>query len=150
MKKVAAFCASNSQFCDCGTAAIYRLISIRDEPVRQKAISSISKALESNKHPLTGQILKDKRLSENDIKKVIENSEREVRGELTKKYEQERKNPPYNGTPQKDDFKDVPPAPIAQTLLTLIVNLRFRLHQKTHRARLCLPAINRRRCTTFR
>jgi hypothetical protein len=67
------------------------LINIRDDPVRDKAISSVSNALKSGKHPLTGQFLKDKRLPEKTIKKVIQQVEQEIRGELTEKYKAEKK-----------------------------------------------------------
>ena len=119
VKRAAKLCASAPEYSDCSTAAIMALIRIRDDPVRDKAISSISNALKLGKHPLTGQIMKDKKLPEKTIKKVIQQIELEVRGELTKKYEQEKKTapkkPPYNGTPQPGDYP-APPAPMAQTL----------------------------------
>jgi hypothetical protein len=96
VKKAAKFCAGASEFSDCSTASIMALIQIKDEPVRQKAISSVSNALKSGKHPLTGVFLKDKRLPEKTIRKVIQSVEREVRGELirelTKKYEEDHKS----------------------------------------------------------
>jgi hypothetical protein len=92
VKKAAAFCVDHQDMSDCSTRSLMALIDIRDDPVREKAISSISKSLESGKHPLTGQILKDKRLTEREIKKVIEKAELEVRGELSKKYAENRKN----------------------------------------------------------
>jgi len=119
VKRAAKLCASAPEYSDCSTAAIMALIRIRDDPVRDKAISSISNALKLGKHPLTGQIMKDKKLPEKTIKKVIQQIELEVRGELTKKYEQEKKTAPkkpsYNGTPQPGDYP-APPAPVAQTL----------------------------------
>ena len=94
VKKAAAFCVDHEEYSNCSTVAIMALIDIRDDPVREKAISSISKAFDSNKHPVTGQILKDKKLTEREIKKVIEKAEMEVRGELSKKYAEQRKNKP--------------------------------------------------------
>ncbi len=115
IKKVAKFCASNPQFCDCGTAPIYRLITIPDDPVRQNAISSASKSLESGKHPVTGVFLKDKRLTDSDVKKIIQKAEMEVRGELTEKYkaEQKAKKPGYVGCYQPGEIKTTndPPQP---------------------------------------
>lgn len=95
-------------FVDCGTKAIMALIRIVDDPVREKAISSISKSLESGKHPLTGKILKDKKLTEREIKQVIEKSEMEVRGELTKKYTEDRKN---KTSPVREEPPDAHPDP---------------------------------------
>jgi len=43
---------SKPEYSDCSTAAIMALIRIRDDPVRDKAISSISNALKLGKHPL--------------------------------------------------------------------------------------------------
>ena len=63
-KKAAKLCSSIPDLSDCSTRAIMALIDIRDDPVRDKAISSVSNALKSGKHPLTGQILKDKKLSD--------------------------------------------------------------------------------------
>jgi hypothetical protein len=58
VKRAAKFCASASEYSDCSTAAIMALIQIWDDPVRDKAISSVSNALKT-------------------IKKVIQNIERE-------------------------------------------------------------------------
>lgn len=106
VKKVAKFCASQSQFCDCGTAPIYRLISIPDDLVREKAISSASKALESGKHPVTGAFIKDKRLTDRDVKKIIDTAEREVRGELAKQYREEKKS---QGSSSNGEHPEPPP-----------------------------------------
>ena len=50
-----------------------------------------------------------------DIKKVLEKSELEVRGEIVKKIKREKK-PPFNGTPQKDDFKSTERIELPKTL----------------------------------
>lgn len=105
VKKAAKFCATASEFSDCSTAAICALISIRDDPVRDKAILSVSNALKSGKHPLTGEFLKDKRLPEKTIKKVIRKVEMEVRGELTEKYKEEKQAGPEK-EPEKDRVAD--------------------------------------------
>jgi len=110
VKRAAKLCASAPEYSDCSTAAIMALIRIRDDPVRDKAISSVSNALKSGKHPLTGQIMKDKKLPEKTIKKVIQQVEREVRGDLTKKYERERKEKPEQET-QEDPLPVSPYVP---------------------------------------
>lgn len=91
VKKVAKFCASNPAFADCGTRAIYRLISISDEDVRNHAISLAEKAL--NEETPTGGKKRD-RLTEREIKKIIDRSFKEVRTDLTEKYKSEKPNPP--------------------------------------------------------
>lgn len=112
VKKAAKFCSSNPDFSDCATKPIMTLIRIRDESVRQKAISSISNALKSNKHPLTGAFLKDKRLPEKTIKKVIQKVEKEVRGELTEEYRKEAEAlpaSPYQPQPNSIPVTNAPP-----------------------------------------
>ena len=69
------------------------LIHIKDEQVRQQVISSVSKALESGKHPVTGKFLKNKRLTERDIRKIFERESGGVR-------------------PEPRPVQDVKPAPI--------------------------------------
>jgi len=82
VKKAAAFCDEHPDLSDCSTRAIMALIRIRDDPVREKAISSIEKSFESGKHPLTGQIIKKKVITEREVKKLIERAEIEYRKEL--------------------------------------------------------------------
>lgn len=84
VKQAAKFCDEHSDLSDCSTRAIMALIRIRDDSVREKAISSIEKSFESGKHPLTGQVLKKKALTEREIKAVIERADLEVRKELMK------------------------------------------------------------------
>jgi hypothetical protein len=78
--------------------------------VRENAISSIEKSLESGKHPLTGKIIKDKNLLEKDIKKVISKSELEVRGEIVKKIKKERAP-----DPAPEPVKEPEPIPVPET-----------------------------------
>jgi len=115
VKKAAEFCVEFPEISDCSTHSIMTLIRCSDDSVRDNAISSIRKSLDSGKHPLTGKAIKTKRLSEKDIKKVLEKSELEVRGEIVKKIKREKK-PPYNGTPQKDDFKSTERIELPKTL----------------------------------
>jgi hypothetical protein len=105
VKKAAKFCSVAGEFSDCATSAILALINVSDDLVRDKAISSVSNSLKSSKHPLTGQFLKDKKLPEKTIKKVIRNIEREVRGELTKTYEKEQQPAPE--TPKEPEKEHI-------------------------------------------
>ena len=61
------------------------LIRNRDEQIRGKALSSISKALETGKHPVTGKFLKDKQITVKTVESVIEDIEIEIRNEEMKK-----------------------------------------------------------------
>lgn len=94
VKQAAKFCDEHSDLSDCSTRAIMALIRIRDDSVREKAISSIEKSFESGKHPLTGQVLKKKALTEREIKAVIERADLEVRKELMKDAPPAEKKPP--------------------------------------------------------
>ena len=111
VKQAAKFCAVVSDLSECSTRSILALIRIKDEPVKNRAISLAINTLKEET-PTGGQ--KRDRLTEKEIKKLIDRAEREVRGELAKKYRQEKK-PSYNGTPQPGDYP-APPAPMAQTL----------------------------------
>lgn len=91
VKQAAAFCDEHSDLSDCSTRAIMALIRVQDEMVREKAILSIKKAFESGKHPLTGVFLKNKVLTEREIKALIDRADLEVRKELGKEI---RKDPP--------------------------------------------------------
>jgi len=61
------------------------LIRITDKDIREKALSSISKSLESGKHPKTGKFLKDKQITEKMVESVIEDIEIEIRNEAMEK-----------------------------------------------------------------
>ena len=110
VKRAAKFCAANGNFSPCSTKAIIALISIKDDPVRNRAISLAEKVLKEET-PTGGK--KREKLTEHEIKKIVDQSFKELHTEPPKK-------PPYNGTPQKPAVKEsltVPPsAPIAQTL----------------------------------
>lgn len=84
VKQAAKFCDDHSDLSDCSTRAIMALIRVRDDLVRDNAISSIEKSFDSGKHPLTGQILKKKVLTEREVKAIIGRAEIEVRKELMK------------------------------------------------------------------
>jgi len=76
VKKIAEFCLTQpEQICSLATDTIHTLISIQDSAVRDKVISSVSKSLESGKHPITGEQMKKKgnfyRLPNSIVEKVI-------------------------------------------------------------------------------
>ena len=116
VKQAAKFCASVPEISNCSTDAILALIRIRDEPVKNRAISLARIAL-IDATPTGGKI--QKRMTKPEIKKIIQKAELEIRGELTEQYKEEKKTAPkkpsYNGTPQPGDYP-APDAPVAQTL----------------------------------
>jgi hypothetical protein len=57
VKSVADFCEGKPEISGLSTNAVMPLIRIQDEEVRDKAISSVSNALKSGKHPITGKFL---------------------------------------------------------------------------------------------
>jgi hypothetical protein len=79
VKQVAEFCTAHLAFANLPTRSIRPLLRERNEEIKARAISSISKSLESGKHPITGKHLKKGRLTEVDVKKVIEQKDRELR-----------------------------------------------------------------------
>jgi hypothetical protein len=87
VKRAAKFCAEHSDLSDCSTRSIIALIRIKDDPVRARAVSLAEKAL-NQATPTGGK--KQTRLTEKEVRKLIQKAEMEVRGEFTKKYEQER------------------------------------------------------------
>jgi hypothetical protein len=103
VERVDKFCKSNPAFADCGTRPLYRLIGVRDESVRNRAISLAQNAL-NDATPTGGTI--QKRLTEPEIKKLIQKAEVEIRGEPTKKTK----------PPLPVEIASVPAAPIVQTL----------------------------------
>ena len=109
------FCRTHLLFSAFSTDAILSLIDHSDEKVKETAIFTVEKSLDLDKHPLTGKFLKQKRLSKVEVEKVIEKAELEVHGTISKKIRKEKKTP-FNGTPQKDDFKDTEPVPEPKTL----------------------------------
>lgn len=111
VKQAAKFCASHSDFSDCSTRAIIALIRVKDENVREKALSSAQKSLESGKLPVTGKFLKNHRLTEAEIKKIIDQALKEVRLEYTEDYKKEGKKPftqPPKDHPNHDKFTPQP------------------------------------------
>ena len=71
IKKVNKFVEEYPDFAVLPTRVIRTVFRVRDDPVREKVISSVLKSLKSGKHPITGEFLKNKRLTERDVKKVI-------------------------------------------------------------------------------
>jgi hypothetical protein len=87
VKAVAAFCDEHAAFADMPTRPIRALIRIKDDPVREKAISHVKNAL--NKETPTGGKC-TKTLTEQEIKKIIKNAELEVLSEIRKKHEENK------------------------------------------------------------
>jgi hypothetical protein len=101
------------------------LIRIRDDSVREKAISSIEKSFKSGKHPLTGLILKKKVLTEREVKAIINRADMELRKELMKDSPPEREMPSPPAKPAKkilcmyypNDWKEGDPCNAPSTIL---------------------------------
>jgi hypothetical protein len=106
VKQASTFCDDNSEFSELPTSAILTLIRVSDDLVKERAISSISKALESKRNPVTGKIIKDvKGLTAKDIKKIIDIACTEIR------MERPPEDPPVKSEEKKESpKKEVPPA----------------------------------------
>lgn len=91
VERVSKFCASNPIFVDCATQPLYLLITVKDEDIKNKAISLAEKALKQETP--TGGTIK-KRLTEQEIRKLIHTAEKEIRGDLTKKFAAEKEKEP--------------------------------------------------------
>lgn len=124
VKKAAAFCDENPTFVDCGTKAIMALIRVKDDPVRERAISHAQNAL-NDTLPTGGK--KKKSLTEREVKKLIERADIEVRKELMKDLPPEKKPPRPAPAPvpavkparcmylTRDDHHCTAPGPLRQT-----------------------------------
>lgn len=111
VKKVAKFCSSNPTFAVCGTRPIYRLISHKDDDIRNRAISIAENRLKQET-PTGGKI--EKRLTEPEVRKILKKAELEVRGELTEKYKKEaevKPTSPFQPAPGSIPVTDSPPQP---------------------------------------
>jgi uncharacterized surface protein with fasciclin (FAS1) repeats len=83
VKDVAMFCDEHAAFADLPTRPIRALIRIKDEQVRDRAISSVKKLLNLPKSQDTGRFIKS--ITEKEVKKIIEDVEIEVRNEAMDK-----------------------------------------------------------------
>jgi hypothetical protein len=83
VKQAAAFCDEHVEFSTLPTKPILTLIRIKDEQVRDRAISSVKKLLNLPKSQETGRFVKS--ITEKEVKKVIEDIEIEVRNEKIEK-----------------------------------------------------------------
>ena len=88
VERVDKFCSSNPAFADCATRPIYRLITEKDEEVRNKAISLAEKSLKEETP--TGGIVRT-RLTEPEIIIFIRKARRELRGESGEEKKVEKK-----------------------------------------------------------
>lgn len=100
VKKAADFCDVHAEFSDFPTASLRPLIREQDENIRDIAISSISKSLESLKHPKSGKFIK--KLTEKDVRLIIE----QVRSEIKKEAAS------HTVSVQPEASAAQPPAPI--------------------------------------
>lgn len=78
VKLAASFCESNSAFAECGSRAITRLLRVRDDDIKNIAISLAEKALKELT-PTGGK--KRDRLTEPEIKEIIKKAENVIGGE---------------------------------------------------------------------
>ena len=69
VKQAAKFCDEHSALSECSTRAIITLIRVKDDPVRERAISLAENALNAST-PTGGK--KVKSLTEREIKKIIQ------------------------------------------------------------------------------
>ena len=72
LQEVGFFCTQHPALSQTKTKPIKRLMRIPDPEIKEKAISSIEKALESGKSPITGIFTGQKGVTEKEVKKVIE------------------------------------------------------------------------------
>jgi hypothetical protein len=113
VKKAAKLCATIPDLSGCSTRSIMALIRIKDEDVRNHAISLAEKALKEET-PTGGK--KRDRLTEKEIKKIVDISFKEVRIDLTEKFKKEDQKPKKPGfvgcyQPGEVPVTDAPPQP---------------------------------------
>jgi len=80
VRSAAKFCVDHSDMSECSTRTILALIRVRDDPVRERAISLAENVLKDTT-PTGGK--KKTRLTERQVKKLIERADREVHAELS-------------------------------------------------------------------
>jgi len=79
-EQVSDFCAEHSDMSECSTRAILALIRVKNNPVRERAVLLAENALKGTT-PTGGK--KKTRLTEREIKKIIDQADREIRSELS-------------------------------------------------------------------
>jgi hypothetical protein len=104
VKQAAKFCDQHVDLSTLATKPILALIRIKDPEVKDRALLSISNALESGNHPISGKRLRKGRLTEADVKKVIKQKELE----LTQEAMVESQNDNHK-IPQLNQKKDTTP-----------------------------------------
>ncbi len=102
IEKAYYFCEEpqHSAFADLPTRPIRALIRIKDEQVRDRAISSVKKLLELPKSQDTGRFVKS--ITEKEVKKIAEQAELEIRKELMEKMKKEREDSPIKEITQEE------------------------------------------------
>jgi len=83
VKQAAKFCDEHGEFSPLPTKPILTLIRIKDEQVRDRAISSVKKLLNLPKSQDTGRFIKS--ITEKEVKKIVEDIEIEIRNENIEK-----------------------------------------------------------------
>jgi hypothetical protein len=91
VKQAAKFCASNSEFTECSTDAIITLIRVKDEDVKNKAISLVKNAL-IQEMPNGGK--KNFRLTKPEVRKFVKKAEVEVRGKMVEEFKKDTDQKP--------------------------------------------------------
>ena len=117
VKRATEFCTSHPDMSECSTRAIMTLLRVKDEPVKDLAISLAINAL--NVSTPTGGKTHD-RLTEPDIKKLIQKAKLEIIGESTKNDKQEIKRQTTNCTSQEGDLQNDELVPEQQPLSQVI------------------------------
>lgn len=82
VRQVTRFVELHADFSALPTKPILTLIRIKEPEVKARVIASVTKALETKKHPITGKHLIKGRITEADVKQVIAQKDRELRLEL--------------------------------------------------------------------
>jgi hypothetical protein len=106
VKAAAEFCDTHDDFSSLPTRPILALIRVKDDNVRDKAISLVENVLKS-KTPTGGKRVKS--LTEREIKKIIGIAEGEIRAELGQQY----KETELNRKTQLDKIEETAPTEIA-------------------------------------
>ena len=89
VKKAADFCEAFPEISDLTTAALRPLIREKDTKVRDKAILSVKKSLESKKNPINGKF-SEQRITEKEVRAMVFRAMDEVKEEEIERIERER------------------------------------------------------------
>jgi hypothetical protein len=107
VKQAAKFCVDHADFSALPSKPIIALIRVKDDNVRDKAISLVENVLKS-KTPTGGKRVKS--LTEREIKKIIGIAEGEIRSELGQQYKEKE----LSRKTQGGEIGEIPPTEIAK------------------------------------